>query len=67
MNVVAAGGGDEVVVLARLELEHVRHRGERSERDREQPAQNGYERTIYEALIKSEKEETFEKLIFPTI
>ena len=42
MNVVAAGGGDEVVVLARLELEHVRHRGERSERDREQPAQNGY-------------------------
>ena len=62
MNVVAAGGGDEVVVLARLELEHVRHRGERPERDREQPAQNGYE-----ALIKSEKEETFEKLIFPTI
>ena len=51
MNVVAAGGGDEVVVLARLELKHVRHRRERPERDREQPAQNCYERMFYKAII----------------
>jgi hypothetical protein len=36
VNVQLGGGGDEVVVLARLELQGVRHRGERPEGDREE-------------------------------
>jgi hypothetical protein len=36
VNVQLGGGGDEVVVLACPELQRVRHRGERSEGDREE-------------------------------
>jgi hypothetical protein len=40
MNVQLGGGGDEVVVLASLELQGVRHRGERPEGDREESENN---------------------------
>ena len=36
-HVVWTGGGDEVVVLPRLELHRVRHRGEGSEGESEDP------------------------------
>jgi hypothetical protein len=36
VNVQLGGGGDEVVILASLELQGVRHRGEGPEGDREE-------------------------------
>jgi len=36
VNIELGGGGDEVVVLSRPELQGVRHRGERPEGDREE-------------------------------
>jgi hypothetical protein len=40
MNVQLGGGGDEVVVLASLELQGVRHWGEGPEGDREESENN---------------------------